>query len=152
MQVLQPFRIVPVPIPATTLLPPFRLLLADEPQDVFQGVTLSRVLSVCLCERDWDWWGGVAASSFNFYFWIFPHYCSGSWLLARVLKSLFKNLRKERSEEYLSYEKWASKTKNPLFCFSLSCHIIAVHFRRPCILCMLRQQQVMQYWWQFSFS
>ena len=42
----------PRALPHAPARPPFRLLLPDECQNVFQGVTLSRVLSVCLCERD----------------------------------------------------------------------------------------------------
>lgn len=113
MQILQPYL---YPSPPTALI--FSLVLADEHQNVFQGVTLSRALSVCLCERDRDSWGGVAASTFNFHLSIFPNYSDISWLPVRVLKSLIKNLRKEAPVVRIHlYEKWSSMTKNLVFLF-----------------------------------
>lgn len=91
--------------------------------ECFLGCTAQQsFVCLCACVREWDWCGGVAASHFNFHFWIFPNYYNTSWVPVGVLKSLFKNFRKEPSEEYLLYEKWTSVTMNLVFIFSLCFH------------------------------
>lgn len=115
------------PSPPNPPAPLPRLLLAGEHHNVFQGVTVSRILPV---------WERLRPVGWCSTFFQLPLLNPPKWLLYFMASGKGLNVTVYKNQKYLLYEKQDRMAKNLLI--SLCFHIIAVLCKRSCILCMLR--------------